>query len=407
MSCSYADLALASYDSKALAFDLIPTTWKRFRDDVLVVSTYGRASVSLFLEYLNKIDKTGKIQFTMQAAGDDGLEFLDLKLKMVNGKISVHVSSKPTNSFTYVLASTCYPNRNIRNVPKGIALRLRRIWGSDKKYDERSEEYQKYLIARDYQPGSVKRQFEEVKKLSRSEARRPKVKSNQVRKLNFFTTYNPSLPNVDTLVKKYLALLHCDENLKELFPASASNTIYRRNKNLKELLSPSLFPNRKSTESNSIINCNSCDICNNYMVFENMFTCTVTGKKYFVKGELHCNSCNVIYLVECSNCKQQYIGSALNFKQRFRIHKSDIKTNKDRCGTARHFNNVYCHPSNPHNYLKVQLIEQVLCNGADKDIEAILWEREKYWQSQLFTNVYGMNSVSDLYSRKRKGCRRK
>ena len=164
----------------------------------------------------------------------------------------------------------------------------------DEKYDERSEEYQKYLIARDYQTESLKRQFEEVKKLSRSEARRPKVKSNQVRKLNFFTTYNPSLPNMDTLVKKYLPLLHSDENLKELFPASAFNTIYRRNKNLKELLSPSLFPNRKSTKSNSIISCNSCDICKNYMVFENMFTCTVTGKKYFVKGELQCNSCNII-----------------------------------------------------------------------------------------------------------------
>ena len=112
------------------------------------------------------------------------------------------------------------------------------------------------------------------------------------------------------------------------------------------------------------------------MVFENMFTCTVTGKKYFVKGELHCNSCNVIYLVECSNCKQQYIGSALNFKQRFRIYKLDIKTNKDRCRTARHFNNVCCHPSNPHFYLKVQLIEQVFCNDVDKDIEAILWELE-------------------------------
>ena len=94
-------------------------------------------------------------------------------------------------------------------------------------------------------------------------------------------------------------------------------------------------------------------------------------------------------------------------KQRFRIHKSDIKTNKDGCGTTRHFNNVCCHPSNPHSYLKVQLIEQVQCNDAYKDIEAILWEREKYWESQLFTNVYGMNSVSDLYSRKRKGCRRK
>ena len=183
-----------------------------------------------------------------------------------------------------------------------------------------------------------------------------------------------------------------DENLKELFPTSAFNNTYRRNKNLKELLSPSLYPKRKSAKSNSIICCNDCDICNNYMVFGNMFTCTVTDKKYFVKGELHCNSCNAICFVECSNCKYQYIGSALNFKQCFRIHKSDIKTNKEFCGTARHFN---------------KLIEQIFCNDADKDIEAILWERQKYWQSQFFTNIYGLNSVSDLYCRKRKGCRRK
>ena len=68
----------------------------------------------------------------MQAAGDDGLEFLYLKLKMVNGKISVDVFSKTTNSFTYALSSTCYLNRNIKNVLKGIALRLRRICDNDK-----------------------------------------------------------------------------------------------------------------------------------------------------------------------------------------------------------------------------------------------------------------------------------
>ena len=44
----------------------------------------------------------------------------------------------------------------------------------------------------------------------------------------------------------------------------------------------------------------------------------------------------------------------------------------------------------------------MFCNDIDKDIEAILWESEKNWQSQLFTNVYGMNSVSELYSRKKK-----
>ena len=157
---------------------------------------------------------------------------------------------------------------------------------------------------------------------------------------------NLSLPNMDTLVKKYhfyivTKTLRNYSLLVLLIPYTDVTKI------LKELLSPLLYPNRKSTKSNSIISCNSCDICKNYMVSENMFTCTVTGKKYFVKGELHCNSCNVIYLVEYSNCKQQYIGSALNFNQGFMIHKSHIKTNKDCCGTARHFNNVCCHPSNP------------------------------------------------------------
>ena len=47
-SCSYADLALASCDSKALTFDLSPTMWKRFRDDMFVVWTHGPTSVSLF-----------------------------------------------------------------------------------------------------------------------------------------------------------------------------------------------------------------------------------------------------------------------------------------------------------------------------------------------------------------------
>ena len=95
---------------------------------------------------------------------------------------------------------------------------------------------------------------------------------------------------MDTIVKKHLPLLQRNENLKELFPASGFNTIYKSKKNLKELLSPSVFSNRKSTKSNSIISCNS----NNYMVFEIMFTCAVTGKKYFVKDGLHSNSCNFI-----------------------------------------------------------------------------------------------------------------
>ena len=61
----------------------------------------------------------------------------------------------------------------------------------------------------------------------------------------------------------------------------------------------------------------------------------------------------------CSNCREQYLGSAIDFKQRFRIDKYDIKTNKDLCGTARHFKNKSYDSNNKHVYLNVQISEQV------------------------------------------------
>ena len=78
---------------------------------------------------------------------EKGLEFLDLTFKCVEGKLSVHVFPKPTNSFTYIKRSTCYPCKNANNVPRGIALRLRRICDTDDKFESRANEYKKYLIA--------------------------------------------------------------------------------------------------------------------------------------------------------------------------------------------------------------------------------------------------------------------
>ena len=242
MSCSYVDLALATFDNRALAYNCSPTTWKRFHDDVFVVWVDGSATLNLFLDYLNNLDDTAKIKFTMQVANENGLDLSDLKLKIVEGKITVDVYSKPTNSFTYVLPSTCYPYKNIRNVPKGVALRLRRICVTDEKYNQRSSEYQNYLIDRKYNPTLIKKQFEQVGKMTRTQARASKQKPNQVRKINFFTSYSLSLPCMNTLIKKYLPLLHSDENLKTLFRTETFNVVYRRNKNFKELLTPSFFP---------------------------------------------------------------------------------------------------------------------------------------------------------------------
>ena len=69
------------------------------------------------------------------------LEFLDLSLQInEDNKICVDVYAKPTNSFTYVLPSTCYPKKSINKVPQKIALRLRTMCDSDEKCDIWSSE---------------------------------------------------------------------------------------------------------------------------------------------------------------------------------------------------------------------------------------------------------------------------
>ena len=141
------------------------------------------------------------------------------------------------------------------------------------------------------------------------------------------------------------------------------------------------------------------------MITDSKFRCTVTVYTYFIKGNLSHDICNVVYLITFSNLREQYVGSAINFKQRFRIHKSDIKTSKDCCDTAKHFNNKCYSPNNKHAYLKVHVTEQVF-NNDQCIFEDLLREREKYWQVQLFNNLYRMNNINDLYSMKRKGYRK-
>ena len=89
------------------------------------------------------------------------------------------------------------------------------------------------------------------------------------------------------------------------------------------------------------------------MIIDNIFTCIVNGKTYFMRSQLNCESINVAYLIKSSECLEQYLGSAVKFKITFCIHKSDIKTKKKRCGSARHFYSKCFHDTNLFQYLKV------------------------------------------------------
>ena len=88
------------------------------------------------------------------------------------------------------------------------------------------------------------------------------------------------------------------------------------------------------------------------------------------------------------------LGPATCFKERFRIRKSQIKTGKIRCGLANHLLNFCCSSTSKFENLQVQLIVKVSVQN-DDDINKVLWEREKYWQAQLFTLSHGLNNPNE------------
>ena len=59
---------------------------------------------------------------------------------------------------------------------------------------------------------------------------------------NLITQYILLLLNIKTIIKNLLLVLHSSHEMSHIFPENTVDVTWRRNKNLKELTSPSLFP---------------------------------------------------------------------------------------------------------------------------------------------------------------------
>ena len=155
-----------------------------------------------------------------------------------------------------------------------------------------------------------------VRNILRKEAKRTK-KNNFSASCNLIIQYNLLLSNVKTIIKKHLPVLHSNQEMLH-FPENTVNITYRINKNLKEIILPSLFPRTVKENICSIEKYNRrCDICKNFFVLSTEFTCDATKRKYKIRGFLICNLSDIIYLIACKCCGKQYIGTATSFKEKF------------------------------------------------------------------------------------------
>ena len=61
------------------------------------------------------------------------------------------------------------------------------------------------------------------------------------------------LPNMRSQIKKHLLVLHSDSDFKNIFLENSICTEFKRNRNLKEILSPSLYAKNKNEKKPYVI----------------------------------------------------------------------------------------------------------------------------------------------------------
>ena len=139
-------------------------------------------------------------------------------------------------------------------------------------FAERKAEYKGYLLNQGYPSKLVNDQFYKASAISRNDLLRTRAK--EAKKLfPFVTTFNPNLPGVGN-IRKHLFILQSNPKLKELFPRGSVIPAFRRSKNLKELLAPSLNEEGQTSHpNNGCFKCerNRCDLCQNFFVESKFF----------------------------------------------------------------------------------------------------------------------------------------
>ena len=400
-SCSYADIAIAPIDDAV--FQKMQSDFKelryfgRYRDDCLSLWCGSRDRLQQFFSFLNSL--SNDLKFTMEI-GEQSLCFLDVEIKLEDGKLQTTVYSKPTDAHIYLHANSCHNEKSKKGIPKGVALRLKRICSTDAEYETKSNEYKNYLVKRGYNVNMVNDAFDSLRNKSRSDARK-KVGREQKSRVIFATNFNPRGPDVTSIIKKNLNIIENAPELQTLFPRGTIMVANKKENNLKNLLMRSdpygVKPDLLDKDIRGYSKCHktSCDSCQNYVVSTSSIVCAATGRHYQIRSSSTCTTKCVVYVIVCKTCGKQGVGSTVSWKPRLSNYKSHIKNRVETCRIVKHFLND-CVDENLNNFyfIIVDVVNNIE-NLNKQELENILLSKEKFWIGTLVTQHKGLNGTHD------------
>lgn len=252
------------------------------------------------------------------------LPFLDILIKKINLKIETDIFYKATDAKQYLLFNSCHPRHTKTNIPFNLARRICTIVSEQNTRNFRLQELKNTLIDRHYPAqlieDGIRRateiNIETLRKVQHNNTPSPKI-------LPYISTYNPRNKEAFTIITQNLPILHKNPKLKEILNIHQIIKSYKQPKSLKKILTKAKLSSEITDAKVKKCGRSNCATCPNLLEGSEFFF--KEGQKFKIKSNFTCASENIIYVIKCSGCHQDYVGSTgLSLRRRCTLHRQQI-----------------------------------------------------------------------------------
>ena len=298
--------------------------WKRFLDDCFVPWTKSEEELIKFHSVLNNLHND--IRFTLEYDQNEQ-PFLDVMVRNKGGKIETDIFYKETDSKQYLLFSSCHPRHTKINIPYNLARRLKTIISEENVLINRMTELKSFLLKQNYPESLIDGGIAKAMDLDKNTLRSIKNKTDD-KVIPYVSTHNPKNPEIYKVIQFNLPILKEDPKMNDILSNFKIIKSKRQPNNLKRLLTKAKFSN---CDHHEVKRCHrpNCGLCV-HLIEGDTFEFK-SGRKFYVHESMTCAVKNVLYVIKCGGCGEEYIGQTGDFlRKRVTVHNQQIRDPKTR-----------------------------------------------------------------------------
>ena len=147
------------------------------------------------------------------------VNFLDVVIKIKNGRSNTDLYSKPVDSHQYLHCNSCQAEQIKKSIIYSQTLRLWRISTEIKDLKSHVKDLKRWLLRRGYPQRIVEEQRDRVFRLPlKHDTQQNKIESG----IPLVVTYNPIFRNLSTILLKNFEILYSDAEVRTVFTPNRS-----------------------------------------------------------------------------------------------------------------------------------------------------------------------------------------